>query len=147
MKVYTIGFTQKTAEEFFESLKREKVVLLIDTRINNTSQLAGFAKARDLEYFLQQIGGIKYTYRPDFAPTQELLKNWRNKKISWEDYEAEYDRLLKLRGTYRNFLRDYEDFERVCLLCSEATPEHCHRRLFAEKLEQTFPGEIEVVHL
>lgn len=147
MVVNTIGFTKKYADEFFGLLKDAGVEILIDTRISPASQLAGFAKQGDLIFFLDTITGIKYDYRLDFAPTRELLDAWRAKRISWADYEREYNAMLEKRGTYKNFLHDYGAFERVCLLCSEATPEYCHRRLLAEKLATEFPGEVEVKHL
>jgi uncharacterized protein YeaO (DUF488 family) len=146
MIIYTIGFTRKTAEIFFESLKKNNVGILIDTRINNTSQLAGFAKGGDLPYFLKTICNSKYTYRPDFAPTKELLKDWQDKKINWQDYEDRYIQLIESRATYKNFLDDYREFDAVCLLCSEATTEHCHRRLLAQRLEEEFNG-VEVIDL
>ena len=148
MKIlYTIGFTKKSAKEFFESLKYRSVEILIDTRINNVSQLAGFTKSDDLKYFLKAIGNIDYVHRPDFAPTKELLKDWRDKKISWEEYEEQYFLLQERRGTYKNFLTDFVDYQNICILCSEATPEHCHRRLLAEKLESEFPNDIKVIHI
>lgn len=145
--LYTIGFTKKTAEQFFELLKENNVDVLIDTRISNNSQLAGFTKSDDLKYFLGQIGNIYYSYRPDFAPTKELLKDWRDNKIIWDQYEIRYAFLLEQRETYKNFLKDYEPFNNPCILCSEATPEHCHRRLLAERLKKEFPNDIEVKHL
>ena len=145
--VYTIGFTQKSAKEFFEALKHRFVEALIDTRINNVSQLAGFTKSDDLKYFLKEIGDIDYIYRPDFAPTKELLKDWRDKKISWEEYEDRYLAVQESRGTYKKFLDDFSKYKSVCILCSEATPEHCHRRLLAERLEKEFPDDIKVVHI
>ena len=148
MKIlYTIGFTKKSAKEFFESLKCHSIDVLIDTRINNVSQLAGFTKSDDLKYFLKTIGDIDYVHRPDFAPTKELLKDWRDKKISWEEYEEQYFLLQERRGTYKNFLTDFANYENICILCSEATPEHCHRRLLAEKLENEFPNDIKVIHI
>lgn len=148
MKIlYTIGFTKKNAEEFFETLRSHSVEVLVDTRINNTSQLAGFTKSDDLKYFLKKIGGIDYIYRPDFAPTKELLKDWRDKIISWEQYEERYLSFLEERGTYKHFLDDFENYNRICVLCSEATPEHCHRRLLAERLKEEFPDKIEVIHI
>ena len=104
MKIlYTIGFTKKSAKEFFESLKCHSIDILIDTRINNVSQLAGFTKSDDLKYFLKTIGDINYVHRPDFAPTKELLKDWRDKKISWEEYEEQYFLLQERRDTYKIF--------------------------------------------
>lgn len=145
--LYTIGFTKKSAEEFFNALKFRSIKALIDTRINNSSQLAGFTKSDDLQYFLKEICDIDYIYRPDFAPTKELLNDWRNKQISWEQYEERYLELIERRETYKDFLKDFSKYSDVCVLCSEATPEHCHRRLLAEKLEKTFPNEIKVIHI
>ena len=148
MKIlYTIGFTKKSAKDFFESLKSHSIGILVDTRINNVSQLAGFTKSDDLKYFLRTIGDIDYIYRPDFAPTKELLKEWRDKKISWEEYEKQYLSILERRGTYKSFLGDFANYENICILCSEATPEYCHRRLLAEKLEREFPNDIKVIHI
>lgn len=148
MKIlYTIGFTKKSAKEFFEALKYRSVDVLVDTRINNVSQLAGFTKSDDLKYFLKAIGNIDYIYMPDFAPTKDLLKDWRDKKISWEEYEERYLSLQEQRGTYKHFLTDFANYENICILCSEATPEHCHRRLLAEKLESEFPNDIKVIHI
>ena len=148
MKIlYTIGFTKKSAKEFFEALRFRSVEVLVDTRINNVSQLAGFTKSDDLKYFLKAIGNIDYIYRPDFAPTKELLKEWRDGNISWEQYEEQYMSIQEKRGTYKNFLADFEKYEKICILCSEATPEHCHRRLLAEKLEKEFPNDIMVIHI
>lgn len=146
MNIYTIGFTKKSAEEFFETLHNQDIKLLIDTRINNVSQLAGFAKGKDLEYFLRKTYGIFYSYRPDFAPTKELLKDWRDKKISWNEYELRYNTLIENRATYKRFMNDFKDFENVCILCSEATPEHCHRRLLCELIKRDNP-EVEIKHL
>lgn len=147
MKVYTIGFTQKSAAEFFSLLEENQVQLLIDTRISNNSQLAGYTKSADLAYFLKRLADIAYVYRPDLAPTKDLLKRWRERAITWPTYEEEYLGLLDSRQAYQDFLTRYHDYDRVCLLCSEATPEHCHRRLLAEKLAETFPNDIEVIHL
>ena len=147
MIVYTIGFTKKSAEEFFSLLKQNQIRLLIDTRISNNTQLAGYTKSTDLAYFLRKLANIEYDYRPDLAPTKELLKRWRERVISWKEYEDEYLGLLENRQTYQDFIEKYQKYDKVCLLCSEATPEYCHRRLLAEKLAKTFQGEIEVIHL
>lgn len=146
-KIYTIGFTKKSAEMFFESLKRYSIDVLVDTRINNVSQLAGFTKENDLKYFLREICNIDYIYRPDFAPTKELLKEWRDKKIDWEQYECQYLFILENRSTYKEFLEDFANYDSICLLCSEDSPEHCHRRLLAERLEKEFQNEVEVIHI
>ena len=147
IKLYTIGFTQKTAQQFFDMLHNNGVEIIIDIRINNISQLAGFAKGSDLEYFLNKIYEIKYDYRNDFAPTKELLKNYHEKTVSWEEYVHIYNKLLEERNSYKNFLKDYANYRKVCLLCSEAAPEKCHRRLLVEKINDIFTTETEIVHL
>lgn len=145
--LYTIGFTKKNAEQFFELLKSHNVDILIDTRISNNSQLAGFTKADDLKYFLDKIANIEYSYRPDFAPTKELLKDWRSKKINWGQYEIEYKFIQERNGAYKKFLEDYSAYANPCILCSEATPEYCHRRLLANMIKDEFPEEVEIEHL
>ena len=94
IKIYTIGFTGKSAENFFDLLQNNEVQRIIDTRINNTSQLAGFAKASDLKYFAQKIGKIDYQHQVDLAPTKDLLADYRNEKLTWNEYEIEYLNLL-----------------------------------------------------
>ncbi len=147
MTIYTIGFTQKSAEQFFELIKKNQVELLVDVRLNNKSQLAGFSKGTDLAYFLKEICGTKYIHCDEFAPTKELLSNYQKGIVSWEDYEAIFDEIMEKRGSYNKFLSRFKDFERVCLLCSEPTPEKCHRRLLAEKIQSFSSIQIEVIHL
>jgi len=142
MTIYTIGFTKKTAEQFFTKLQANKVKRLFDIRLNNKSQLAGFAKGHDLEYFLKAICGIEYFYLPDLAPTDEILDAYQDKKMSWDEYEVKFKQLLKDRKL--NLKKS--DFEDACLLCSEPTAEKCHRRLAAEHLAVMF-GDIQIVHL
>jgi len=144
MRLFTIGFTKKSAEEFFTILHNTGVSRIVDVRLNNTSQIAGFAKARDLKYFLHAIAGIDYVHIQDFAPTQEILDNFKKNKGSWAEYERRFVDLMverRLAETAAKLLRD-----RDCLLCSEHTPEHCHRRLLAEYLKKHLPN-IEVEHL
>jgi len=143
MNLYTIGFTKKTAEQFFELLKRNGVKKLIDIRLNNKSQLAGFAKTPDLEYFLK-ISGIDYEYLPEFAPDKDLLDEYKKKKMKWEDYEKRYLDLLKKRDASAKLKK--VDFNNSCLLCSEAEPDKCHRRLFAEFVRDNSTG-INIVHI
>jgi len=145
MKLYTIGFTQKSAEEFFEKLKRAGVKKLVDTRLNNTSQLAGFAKRDDLRYFAQAICGISYHAFPSLAPTQDMLDDLKKHKGKWEDYEPRFQALLKERKALKQLDRSFFE-EPCCLLCSEASPEHCHRRLVAEGLKRQW-GDVEIIHL
>ncbi|HUU76888.1 MAG TPA: DUF488 domain-containing protein [candidate division Zixibacteria bacterium] len=146
MKLFTIGFTKKTAEEFFNILVKNNVKILIDIRRNNKSQLAGFAKGVDLKYFLKKIANIDYIYFMDFAPSHTLLENYQKKKINWEQYEEEY---LKQLNNYENWdFFNIEKFENGCLLCSEETPLKCHRRLLAEFLMKKYHNmPIELIHL
>ena len=144
MELYTIGFTKKTAEEFFELLTKNKIKRVIDIRLNNKSQLAGFAKGDDLKYFLEAIGNIKYTYLPEYAPTKELLKGYRDKEISWEEYESQYLKILRDRDILKNI--GWSLFDKGCLLCSEETATNCHRRLLAEYLA-TSNKKIKIKHL
>lgn len=136
MNLFTIGFTKKTAEEFFTLLKKSGIDLVIDVRLNNKSQLSGFAKGKDLAYFLDQLCGIDYCYEAAFAPTEELLKNWKKGAITWSEYEKEYESILIKREALRFFNEKYlgKGNQNICFLCSESTPEHCHRRLLAEYL-------------
>jgi uncharacterized protein (DUF488 family) len=144
MRLFTIGFTQKSAEKFFTLLKRAGVDRVIDTRLNNRSQLAGFSKAEDLPYFLRTIGKIEYRHAPEMAPTQEMLDKYKKLKGSWTEYEAEFNRLIDARRLAS--LVTVSELENACLLCSEHEPKHCHRRLVAEYFHRHFPN-IEIVHL
>ena len=147
MKIMTIGFTQKTAEEFFMLLSSHQVDLLIDVRLNNKSQLAGFAKQPDLAYFLKTICGIEYVHDLLLAPTEQLLKRYRAKETTWEQYEEEFEAIMRDREIDIHIADRYAgDSERtVCLLCSEPTAEQCHRRLAADHFAEIFQAE--VVHL
>ena len=147
MTLFTIGFTKKSAESFFESLISNGVQLLVDVRRNTHSQLAGFAKGDDLPYFLRRLGGIAYASFPDLAPTKELLSGYRKKEVSWEEYETVYRELVKSRDACRQFLLRFANYETVCLLCSEATPERCHRRLAAELIAETSDGAVAIRHI
>lgn len=154
MKIYTIGFTQKTAEEFFEGLKDKGITKLIDIRLNNKSQLAGFAKGKDLKYFLGNLCGIEYVYEPEFAPTKELLDAWKKQKIAWDEYETVYNQILIDRKAKALFIDRYmreipDQTGNICFLCSESTPEHCHRRLLAEYLKENCREikDLEIIHI
>ncbi len=144
MKLFTIGFTQKSAEAFFGRLSRAGVKRVIDIRLNNVSQLAGFAKRDDLRYFLKAICGIDYIHLPELAPTQEILDHFKKKKGDWLAYEKEFRSLLGQRKPEETLSRDL--FDSACLLCSEDRPDHCHRRLVAEHLAKKW-GNLEIVHL
>ena len=146
MKVYTIGFTQKSAKDFFELIKQNEIELLIDIRLNNVSQLAGFAKGKDLEYFLKEICGCKYVHDDLFAPTKELLDDYRAKKTSWAKYEEIFAKIINVRNLADRFKKLYSNSEKVCLLCTEPTAEQCHRRLVAEYLQENIK-DIEIIHI
>jgi uncharacterized protein (DUF488 family) len=145
VEIYTIGFTQSTAEDFFGRLKQAGVRRLLDVRLNNTSQLAGFAKARDLPYFLAELVGASYGHEPLLAPTQEILDAYKKQGGEWAAYVGDFDALLAERRI--ESVLDPADFETTtALLCSEATAEHCHRRLVCEYLAKHWPG-LEAIHL
>ncbi len=143
--LYTIGFTKKSAERFFSLLRDNRVKQLVDVRISNNSQLAGFAKGKDLAFFTKEICHIPYLHIVDFAPTKELLDQWHKHEVDWEDYVKIYNDLLKSR----NILREYgiRQFDGACFLCSEETPENCHRRLLAEYLQRHSNEETRIQHL
>lgn len=145
MKIYTIGFTGKTAAEFFGLLNSTDAKYLVDTRLNNTSQLAGFTKKRDLEYFTAQLTGMSYVEMPMLAPEKEMFNHYR-KEGDWELYESLYIRLLGERGVIDSI--DHAIFQNgVVLLCSERTPEKCHRRLAAEYLRANTFSTCDIIHL
>jgi uncharacterized protein (DUF488 family) len=144
VKLFTIGFTKKTAEEFFIRLIRAGVKRVIDIRLNNVSQLAGFAKRDDLRYFLRTIGGIDYHHRPDLAPTQQILDDFKKNKGSWPAYERDFLALLSARGVEKAVTPEL--LNEASLLCSEDKPTQCHRRLVAEYLCSKW-GNVEIVHL
>jgi uncharacterized protein (DUF488 family) len=145
MEIYSIGFTQKTAREFFGTLKANGIERLLDVRLNNTSQLAGFAKQSDLPYFLREICSADYEHEPLLAPTQEILDAFKKRKGDWDAYAEAYLGLIQSRHVESELSRS--SFTRkTVLLCSEATAEHCHRRLALEYL-QGYWSEITIVHL
>jgi uncharacterized protein (DUF488 family) len=144
MKVYTIGFTKTTAESFFTRLQEAGVKKVLDVRLNNVSQLAGFAKKNDLRYFLKAICGIDYAHRPELAPTQALLDAYKKDGGQWMEYEKRFLELIASRRIEETVARDAVDG--ACLLCSEDKPHHCHRRLVAEYLRGKW-GDLEIVHL
>ncbi|MGB8261891.1 MAG: DUF488 domain-containing protein [Terracidiphilus sp.] len=145
MEIYSIGFTQKTASQFFGTLKENRIERLLDVRLNNTSQLAGFAKVSDLPYFLREICNADYEHEPLLAPTQDILDAFKKRKGDWEVYTEAYLSLIRSRKVEE--ILSKESFEsRTVLLCSEATAEHCHRRLALEYLQKHWEGVI-VRHL
>ena len=145
MEIYSIGFTQKSASEFFGTLKAHGIERLLDVRLNNTSQLAAFAKQGDLGYFLREICEAAYEHEPLLAPTQEMLDAYKKQKGSWEDYNEAYLALIRTRKV-EAALSKKSFRKKTVLLCSEATAEHCHRRLALEYLQQHWEG-VTIHHL
>jgi uncharacterized protein (DUF488 family) len=144
MKVFTIGFTKKPAREFFGKLRRPGLARLLDVRLNNVSQLAGFSKRDDLLYFCEAILCIQYLHLPELAPTQAMLDEFKKNHGDWSDYEAKFLSLMAERKVEGTVAREVIDGG--CLLCSEATPENCHRRLVAEYLQRKW-GDVEIEHI
>ncbi|RSU45574.1 DUF488 domain-containing protein [Sphingomonas sp. S-NIH.Pt15_0812] len=144
MKLFTIGFTKSKAREFFGRLERSGVRRVYDTRLNRASQLAGFAKQDDLSFFLSRIGEIEYSVEALLAPTADMLDAYRKKEMGWPEYERRYLELLDARKVEKRI--DLSSLNNGCLLCSEATPEHCHRRLAADYLAKSVV-DLEIIHL
>jgi uncharacterized protein (DUF488 family) len=143
--VATIGFTRTSASRFFERLVRSNVKKVFDVRLHNTSQLAGFAKAGDLSYFLREICDAEYVHQPLLAPTDDILKSYKRDKGDWSAYRRKFLDLMSDRRI-ESRLSPF-DFQRSCLLCSEATPHNCHRKLVCEYLNERWDGRLEVTHL
>ncbi len=144
IKLFTIGFTQKSAEQFFTLLTQAGVRRVVDVRLNNSGQLAGFSKKDDLVFFLRELGGIEYVHVPDLAPTKDILDAYKKHKGSWPVYEQEFLSLMEKRRIDESVAKDV--MNQGCLLCSEHKPHHCHRRLVAEYLASRW-GNIETQHL
>ena len=144
IQVFTIGFTRKTAKEFFALLMRPDLTRVVDTRLHNVSQLAGFAKKEDLRFFLREIAGVDYVHLPLLAPTQDMLDDYRNNAASWDIYQRRFLDLMAERRIETQI--EPRLLAGACLLCSEPTPHHCHRRLVAEYLRDQWGG-IAIQHL
>ena len=145
MKIFTIGFTKKSAETFFTRLQKAGVRRLVDVRLNNVSQLAGFTKRDDLKYFTKAICGIEYVHVPELAPTSDILDPYKkDKNGDWPLYERQFLDLMRSRHIEETMSRDLLDGG--CLLCSEEKPHHCHRRLVAEYLKEKW-GVVEIEHI
>ncbi|MFC1676810.1 DUF488 family protein [Planctomycetota bacterium] len=142
--IFTIGFAKKCACEFFTKLMDAGIKTVIDVRLNNASQLAGFTKKRDIEYFLKEIGNIDYLHRPELAPTKNILDTYKKKEIDWGEYEFQFKQLMTKRQIEN--LVTPEEINNACLLCSEPIPEKCHRRLVAEYLRNHW-DDILITHL
>lgn len=146
MVLYTIGFTQKSAQQFFELIKSNNIDMLVDIRLNNKSQLAGFAKGNDLRYFLEEICNCEYHHCIEYAPTKDILDSYKKKTISWDEYVRQYIPLMQKRNAVQKFAERFAKYRAVCLLCSEPTPEYCHRRLLSEMIVADYPA-ITVKHI
>lgn len=142
--LYTIGFAKKDARTFFEMLRTAGVRKIIDVRLNNVSQLAGFTKKKDLAYFLEKILGCGYEHRPDWAPTADILDPYKKGRTTWDDYVRDFSILMERRKTGSDV--SAVALDHCCLLCSEPTPEQCHRRLVAERLQRNLI-DLRVLHL
>jgi uncharacterized protein (DUF488 family) len=146
MRIYTIGFTQKSAETFFGLLRDNHVQRVVDIRLRPDGQLSGFARRGDLPYFLRELAaGCIYVHLPELAPTKEILDGYRKDK-DWSQYVTRFERLMDERGIPDNLDRASFESQASCLLCSEATPEQCHRRLIVEQIAAHWKG-VEIVHL
>ena len=144
MKIFTIGFTRKSATTFFGLLRRPGLVRLVDIRLNNSSQLAGFTKKDDLKFFVENLNGIAYAHLPELAPSAEILDAYKRTGGDWTRYEQQFLALLDERQT--EFRLDRTLIDGACLLCSEASPDQCHRRLVADYLQARWTG-VEVEHI
>ena len=145
MEVFTIGFTKKSAAQFFGLLKQHGIKRLVDVRLNNVSQLAGFTKRDDLQFFLNEICGADYVHEPLLAPTQDMLDAYKKEKGDWAEYEKKFLKLMSDRKIEDRIQRTLFDVP-TTLLCSEPTAENCHRRLVVEYLQGKWGG-IVVRHL
>ena len=144
MRVFTIGFTKKPAQRFFSLLRSSGAHRVVDVRLNNVSQLAGFAKRDDLAFFLAEVCGMDYVHVPSLAPTKQLLDDYKKRRCDWSTYEIRFLELMRERRVEQTVARDI--VSDGCLLCSENTPDHCHRRLVVEYLDQHWGG-LQVTHL
>jgi len=144
IKIYTIGFTKTTAEQFFGKLIKAGVKKIIDIRLNNSSQLAGFAKKDDIAFFLKAIGHIGYIHMPVLAPTEDILNEVKKKKGNWQTYEKKFIALMEERQIEK--ILSSTELDHSCFLCSELLPDHCHRRLVAEYLRNKWDN-VNIEHL
>ncbi len=145
-EIYTIGYTKKSAETFFELLKKYNIDIVIDIRLNNTSQLAGFTKYPDIIYLLHEIDDISYTHDKMFAPDKNTLLKYKKKEIDWIQYVGEFSNTMNERNIKEYIKQNYKLNKKLCLLCSEATAMNCHRSLVADEFKKVFK-RIEIVHL
>jgi uncharacterized protein (DUF488 family) len=145
MNIYTIGFTKKNAETFFKFIKTSNIKTIIDVRLNNVSQLAGFAKKDDLKFFLRELCSTEYVYAPELTPTKEILDPYKDGKMTWKAYEDKFLNLMSQRNIERSIRPELLDHG--CLLCSEHEPHMCHRRLVVEYINKSTDLNLTVKHL
>jgi len=145
VRLFTIGFTQKPAERFFNLLRERQVRQLVDIRLNPDGQLSGFAKRADLPYFLDRLVGCTYRHVPSLAPTSDILAAYRSDR-NWDRYVERFEALMDQRDVPASIDRDVFETHVTCLLCSEHQPERCHRRLVAERVARAWT-DVEIVHL
>lgn len=144
IKVFTIGFSKKSARQFFKILQHAGVKKIADIRLNNVSQLAGFTKKDDLAYFLHAIAGIEYKHYPELAPTKDILDGYKKNKLSWSEYEERFAKVM-IERKIENLLAP-DELDQACLLCSEPKADMCHRRLVAEYIRAKW-GNVDIQHL
>lgn len=144
LTVFTVGYAGKSAETFFELLKKNCVRKVIDVRLYNTSQLAGYTKRDDLAYFLRMLAGGDYVHLPQMAPTKQILGDFKQGLIDWGQYEAAFNQLIAER--HIETLVTPQQMEHACFLCAEAKPAHCHRRLVVEYLAKHWK-KVKIIHL
>jgi uncharacterized protein (DUF488 family) len=145
-RIYTIGFTKKSAQEFFNLLEQNNVEIVVDIRLNNTSQLAAFAKHPDIQYFLKVISNIKYIHDKSFAPAESTLAKYKKKIIHWDEYVIEFKDTMKKRNIEEHIKSNYLTYNNVCLLCSESSNENCHRSIVSEIFSKQF-GDLDIINL
>jgi uncharacterized protein (DUF488 family) len=145
VRLYTIGFAEKNAESFFETLRANSVELLVDVRLRPDGQLSAFARKGDLPYLLERLVGSAYTHLEILSPTDDILKAYRQDK-DWDFYVRRFERLMDERDVPQSIDRTLFEQNAACLLCSEASPKQCHRRLVAERFARVW-GDVEIVHL
>lgn len=144
IQLFTIGSGGKSARQFFSLLQNAGIRRVIDVRLFNSSQLAGYTKSNDLAYFVDAILHAEYQHSPVLAPTKDILNDYKNGLINWATYQQQYLALLERRQPQRQF--NLQTLSQACLLCAEPTADHCHRRLAAEYLQTHF-HELTLVHL
>lgn len=145
MNVYTIGFTEKSAQTFFSLLRRNGVVRVVDVRLNNVSQLSGFTKKNDLIYFLKELCNADYIHVPELTPTKLILDAYKNKEMTWDIYADKFTNLMAQRNIEKSI--DKQILDGGCLLCSEHLPHHCHRKIVVDYLNRHWGMDLKVTHL